>query len=103
QTTFEWAERDGGLDVRRASAQDDEGEIVRLAYGAGATITRLNKGLRRRANRTEYGFMIDPVSGYWKKNEDEPEEAKDPTVSPRQRIVPGVKDRKNALLLQLVG
>lgn len=68
---------------------------MRLAYGAGATITRLNKGLRRRANRTEFGFMIDPVTGYWKKNEDEPEEPKDPTIAPRQRIVPSVQDRKN--------
>ena len=61
------------LDVRRGAAVDADGEIVRLAYGPGATITRLNKGLRRRANRTQLGFKIDPVSGYWAKNEDEGE------------------------------
>jgi hypothetical protein len=43
---------------------------------------------------------MDPVSGYWAKNEDEGEEVPDPTVSPRQWIVPSVQDRKNALLLQ---
>jgi hypothetical protein len=100
QTTFEWAMRDHGLDVRRGVASDLDGEIVRLAYGPGATIRRLNKGLRRRANRTQFGFKIDPVSGYWAKNEDEGEEAKDPTIIPRQWIVPMVQDRKNALLLQ---
>ncbi len=103
QTTFEWAVRDHVVDVRRGAAADAEGEIVRLAYGPGATITRLNKGLRRRANRTQFGFNIDPVSGYWAKNEDEGDEPTDPTASPRQWIVPSVQDRKNALLLQPTG
>ena len=100
QTTFEWATRDHMLDVRKGTASDDEGEIARLAYGPGATITRLNKGLRRRRNRTQLGFLIDPVTGWWAKNEDEDEDVPDPTASPRQWIVPSVRDRKNALLLQ---
>ncbi len=101
QTTFEWATRDHMLDVRRGAAVGAEGEIARLAYGSGATITRLNKGLRRRRDRTQLGFLMDPVSGYWAKNEDEGAgEATDPTASPRQWIVPSVQDRKNALLLQ---
>lgn len=101
QTTFEWKGREGGLDVLRGKASDADGDLVRLAYGPGATITRLNKGLRRRADRTVMGFTIDPVSGYWAKNEDEGDEsATDPTATPRQLIVPSVQDRKNALLLQ---
>ena len=103
QTTFEWAVRDSGVDVRRGQSADVEGEIARLAYGPGATITRLNKGLRRRANRTQFGFKIDPVSGYWAKNEEDSDEPADPTASPRQWIVPSVQDRKNALLLQPTG
>ena len=105
QTTFEWAVRDREIDVRRASASDAEGEIVRMAYGAGATITRLNKGLRRRADKTVLGFRIDPVSGYWARNDDDDadERALDPTASPRQWIVPSVQDRKNALLFRPVG
>ncbi len=103
QTTFEWAERDQVLDVRKGAASDTDGEIIRLAYGPGATITRLNKGLRRRANLKQLGFNIDPLSGYWAKNEDEDDETvKDPTVAPRQWIVPCVQDHKNALLLQPV-
>jgi len=100
QTTFEWKGRDGGFDVRRGSASDVDGDIARLAYGPGATITRLNKGLRRRADKNVLGFKIDPVSGYWAKNEDEDDEPKDPTSAPRQWIVPSVQDRKNALLFQ---
>lgn len=102
QTTFEWAVRDGEVDVRRGAAADEHGEILRLAYGPGATITRLNKGLRRRANKRQLGFRIDPVSGYWARNEDEDEEVADPTAAARQWIVPSVQDRKNALLVQAV-
>ncbi len=102
QTTFEWAVRDGEHDVRRAVVEDVQGAVVTMAYGAGARITRLNKGLRRRANRTQFGFKIDPVSGYWAKNDDEADTATDPTASPRQWIVPSVQDHKNTLLLQCV-
>ena len=104
QTTFEWAIRDREIDVRRASASDAQGEIVHMAYGPGATITRLNKGLRRRADKKILGFRIDPVSGYWARNEEEEvdERALDPTASPRQWIVPSVQDRKNALLFRPV-
>lgn len=103
QTTFEWATRDHELDVRRVEADDTRGEVARIAYGAGATVTRLNKGLRRRADKKVLGFRIDPVSGYWAKNEDEDEDAVDPSASPRQWIVPSVQDRKNALLFEPVG
>lgn len=103
QTTFEWATRDHELDVRRIVADDANGEVVRIAYGAGATVTRLNKGLRRRADKKVLGFRIDPISGYWAKNEDEDESAVDPSASPRQWIVPSVQDRKNALLFEPVG
>jgi superfamily II DNA/RNA helicase len=106
QTTFQWAVRDHFLDVRKGAAiaaggtDGTDSNIARLAYGPGAMITRLNKGLRRRADRTQLGFQIDPVSGWWKKNDDEDDEPSDPTVAPRQWIVPSVRDHKNALLLQ---
>ncbi|WP_437659803.1 DEAD/DEAH box helicase [Sorangium sp. So ce1182] len=100
QTTFEWAVRDHQLDVRKGLVADAGGEIAMLSYGSGATITRLNKGLRRRTNRATLGFRIDPVSGYWAANEDEPEQLKDPMAVKPQWIVPGVQDRKNALLLK---
>lgn len=96
QTTFRWAQRDHELDVRTATVTDTHGDLVRLAYGPSAEITRLNKGLRRRADKTTLGFKIDPVSGYWAS--DEPDDDKDPTASPRQWIVPSVQDHKNTLL-----
>ncbi len=104
QTTFEWAVRDREIDVLHASASDGAGEIARMAYGAGATITRLNKGLRRRAEKAVLGFRIDPVSGHWARSEDDDadERARDPAASSPQRVVPSVQDHKNALLFRPV-
>jgi hypothetical protein len=102
QTTFEWAQRDQVADVRESVTADADGPLLRISYGPGATITRLNKGLRRRANKKQLGFRIDPVSGYWAKAEDEDGDDKvaDPTASARQWIVPSVQDQKNALLIR---
>ncbi len=100
QTTFEWAIRDGAPDVRNGTTSDALGPVADLAYGPGARITRLNKGLRRRVNKTELGFWIDPISGFWSKSRDEEDQTPDPTVAPPQLIVPSVRDHKNALLVR---
>ncbi len=102
QTTFEWAVRDHSIDVRTGIASDEGGQIAILAYGPGATITRINKGLRRRRDRTQLGFKMDPVSGYWAKNEEDDDAGSDPLTSAPQWIVPTVQDRKNALLFRPV-
>lgn len=103
QTVFRWARRHNGQpDVRAVLAQDAQGPIAVLRYGPGAEISRLNKGLRRRANPNEHGFTINPLNGNWARlDEDEEEGPQDPTRVANQRIVPWVQDRKNALLLQL--
>ena len=36
-----------------------------LSYAPGATISRLNKGLRRRKEKSIFGFGIDPATGRW--------------------------------------
>lgn len=101
QTTFRWARRDSGQpDFREVLAVDAEGTVARLRYGPGAEISRLNKGLRRRAVQSEHGFMINPLNGFWAKVEEDDDEP-DPTKTANQPIVPWVLDRKNALLLQL--
>ena len=103
QTTFRWARRDGGQpDVRSVIATDKEGLVARLNYGPGAEISRINKGLRRRANTSQHGFLINPINGQWAKlEEDDTGGEEDPTKARAERIVPWVKDQKNALLFQL--
>jgi hypothetical protein len=103
QTTFEWATRDQKIDARAIDVMVGQDCIARCVYGPGATITRLNLGLRRRRDRTQYGFFLDPVSGFWRKGEDEDSQDDgpvDPLASLRQRIVPCVRDHKNALLVR---
>ena len=100
QTVFRWARRDTGQpDVRTVFAEDSTGMVARLSYGPGAEISRLNKGLRRRAKQSQHGFKINPVNGRWAKLEDDDTTpGSDETAIQAQLIVPWVKDQKNALL-----
>jgi hypothetical protein len=103
QTVFAWPWRDGHPDVTSAIAHDDQGPVLLIDYASGATISRVNKGLRRRRERTVFGFGIDPSSGRWGRiNEDEDEQAP-PDAPITQRIVPIVEDNKNAALLRVMG
>lgn len=99
QSVFEWPTRQGVLDTLSAKAQSGGGSILELDYGAGARISRINKGLRRRKNKSELGFWIDPVSGRWAKGPDE-SETPDPELPATQLVVPFVQDAKNALLIR---
>lgn len=104
QTVFQWSTRHGPVDVATVSASDGDGDILTLRYGAGATITRINKGLRRRKNPGQFGFFINSRTGWWMKEEaDDGESEASPDRVPPQRIVPFVQDSKNALLLQPCG
>ena len=82
-------------------ASDDDGPILSLGYAPGATISRLNKGLRRRKEKSIFGFGIDPATGRWTGSQDEGDDDATPTSRSKQRVVPIVQDNKNALLLRL--
>ena len=101
QTTFSWPNRDGIVDVSFAIAQDSEGPILRLDYASGTTISRMNKGLKRRKEKSIMGFGIDPSTGWWKGGLDDAEEKETPEGVVTQRIVPIVQDNKNAALIRL--
>ena len=101
QTVFSWPKRDGKLQIVEADLRCGDTSILSLQYANSAEISRINKGLRRRKNQTVFGFNIDPRSGYWAKSEDEdPEVDVPPDVARPVRIVPIVRDHKNALLLR---
>lgn len=102
QTVFSWPWRNGVMDVTTSVASDETGPILSLAYAPGATISRLNKGLRRRKEKSIFGFAIDPATGRWTGSKEEGDEDA-PDGPEKQRVVPIVQDNKNALLLQLPG
>ncbi|RQV56160.1 DUF1998 domain-containing protein [Burkholderia cenocepacia] len=104
QTTFRWAIRNRNIDVRTVLAKDGDGGICTLRYGAGATITRINKGLRRRREPNDFGFFINSRTGWWEGEERRSANtANEGDRLPPQRVVPYVQDHKNALLLQPCG
>lgn len=103
QTVFSWPKRGGRVQITEADFRCDDTSIFNLQYANSAEISRINKGLKRRANQTEYGFRIDPRSGYWAKSTDEdPDVDVPPDVVRPVRIVPIVRDHKNALLFRFV-
>jgi superfamily II DNA/RNA helicase len=101
QTVFSWPKKDGQVQVMNAEFRCGETPLLTLQYANSAEISRLNKGLKRRKDQTVFGFHINPRTGYWAKAPDENPEPGDPpdAVQP-VRVVPIVKDRKNALLFR---
>jgi very-short-patch-repair endonuclease len=99
-TGVRFARRDG-LGERVAYVTKDGAEYAKLAYGSAATLWRVNVGWTRRKERNRLGFVLDTERGYWARNDQEAVEDTDDPLSPsRQRVVPYVEDRRNALLLQ---
>ena len=100
QTVFEWRMENGVPDVRKMVLEYEGRPLLELDYGPVATLSRLNKGLRRRQNPAICGFLIDPATGRWKRDANNNGDDNDPSGSRDQRIVPLVQDRKNAILLR---
>jgi Lhr-like helicase len=103
QTMFEWPIREGRYDVRSAVVADAEGDILRVDFSAGALIRRVNKGLRRRTDKSILGFKIDPGTGRWIGDRDsDGDSTSSPDATAAQRVVPIVQDHKNAALFRPV-
>jgi Lhr-like helicase len=101
QTVFSWPKREGRAQISEAQFCCNDVSILHLQYANSAEISRINKGLKRRANQTVFGFHIDPRNGYWAKSTDEdPDVDVPPDVVKPVRIVPIVRDHKNALLFR---
>lgn len=106
QTTLQFAEADGKLQMVTALVEDDQGPLLEMQYGPTATVWRMNFGWRRRKEKAIQGFMMNPVTGHWVggvddgngESENEPEAPPDKT--PPQRIVPYVEDRRNILIIR---
>ena len=101
QTVFSWPVVDGRVQITEGDFRCDDVSVLAMQYANRAEISRINKGLKRRAKSSKPGFHIDPRSGYWAKSDDEDGDGEaQPDVVKPVRIVPIVRDRKNALLLR---
>jgi superfamily II DNA/RNA helicase/very-short-patch-repair endonuclease len=112
RTGFSFARRKGGQpDAIKAEVVTEDGRpLVTLTYAPTATLTRLNLGWSRRAEREVHGFHLDMSNGRWAgKPEEETDEetgaakaSDDPTSASNtvHMVVPFVEDRRNLLLVQ---
>ncbi|TCO81277.1 ATP-dependent helicase YprA (DUF1998 family) [Plasticicumulans lactativorans] len=103
QTTLQFGEQEGKLQVMRSVLDDADGQVLELQYGPTATVWRMNLGWRRRKEKSLQGFMINPVTGHWMGGSEEtgePDPDAPPDKTPPQRIVPYVEDRRNVLIVR---
>jgi len=108
-TTYRFLNGPGGApDKQEADVLEGDNLVAKLAYSPAASLWRINRGWRRRKDKQQLGFYINPLTGQWSK-QDEPDgedgESDDPKdeakekKSASQRIVPFVEDHRNILII----
>lgn len=97
QTTFAF---DTSSYTASMTVSDGTGDIMDVDYAQAAYISRINKGLRRRKEKSQNGFFINPKTGILVGQPKEGDGDSNRPEQLRQLIVPLVEDRKNALLVR---
>ncbi|NIC35822.1 DEAD/DEAH box helicase [Halomonas desiderata] len=105
QTTYRFLPGpDGRIQQQKAVIQQGEDVLGELTYAPAAQIWRINRGWRRRKDKEQLGFYINPITGTWSK-QDAPDAEDDKGGDdallekvPNQRIVPFVEDHRNLLI-----
>ena len=109
QTSYRFGHHGGKAGRIDATAADENGSLLSLAYGDSATVRVTNIGRRRRQNPDIQGYLIDVTTGRWlKENEREDQAAPEEEgleapggIRRKQRVIPYVEDRRNILVTRL--
>lgn len=106
QTTYRFLPGpDGVIQQHKAEVRHGEDVLAELTYSPSARLWRINRGWRRRKDKEQLGFYINPITGTWSKQDEPGGDQSDGTDEglldkvPNQRIVPFVEDHRNLLIL----
>lgn len=100
-TSYRFPEIGGRLDRKDADIYCGETLVMRLSYGDATDLYRINLGWANQRGNQAPGFILDLERGYWARNQADDEDIDDATAQGRlQRVVPYVKDTKNALVMR---
>ena len=100
-TAYRFPEIGGKLDRKDAEVYCNDTLALRLSYGDATDLYRMNLGWASQRGAQPPGFNLDLERGYWSRNQADDQDQDDATVQARiQRVVPFVRDTKNALVLR---
>lgn len=97
-----FASRDGTTDRVEAEVGVGGTPLLRLTYGDGATLWRINYGWRSRQNKAELGFLFDPQTSEWLSQDAHLRKVKEAggREVPVQRVIPYVEDVRNVMTVE---
>lgn len=100
-TSYRFPEIGGKLDRKDAEVSIDGTLALRLSYGDATDLFRINLGWANQRGNQPPGFNLDLERGYWSRNQADEDDQDDAATQGRiQRVVPYVKDTKNALVMR---
>ena len=98
-TAYRFPRVSGKLDRRDATVFLGEEASVHLHYADSTDLFRINSGWLNQRDEVP-GFTLDVEKGYWAKNQKDDLDSEDAAKDGRtQRVIPFVKDTRNALVI----
>lgn len=99
-TAYRFPEVGGKQDRKDAEVFCGGLRALEMSYGDAANLYRINLGWANARNQPP-GFNLDLERGYWAKNQTDDTDREDAASTARiQRVVPFVRDSKNALVMR---
>lgn len=100
-SAYRFPEIGGRLDRRDAEVSCEGDRVMSLRYGDSTDLYRINLGWANQVAGQPVGFTLDLERGYWGRNQIDEEDIEDAAAQGRtQRVVPYVRDTKNALVIR---
>ena len=100
-TAYRFPEVNGRQDRKDAEVLCDGEPVLSLAYGDATDLYRVNLGWANQDESQPKGFNLDVERGYWSRNQADATDRDDAATEGRvMRVVPFVKDTKNALVMR---